>query len=75
MVLRAALEDLLKDNDLISIIASPEQTLLAQISENTLLGHRMLAFAMKGCEIVPGARPMQNLFVDCDLQHSALRGI
>ena len=31
MVLRAVFEDLLKDNDLISIIALPEQVLLAQI--------------------------------------------
>jgi len=66
MVLRSALEDLLKDNDLVSIIISPEQALLAQLSDNTQLGHRMLTFAIKGCEIVPGAQPMQKLFVDCD---------
>ena len=51
---RTAVEDLLRDNDLVSMIASSDEELhVGRLGNDAILGQRFLAFAEKGSTCVP----------------------
>ena len=64
--LRPEIEELVADNDLIAVIASSEELVMSQLDGNFTLGKKFLAFAQKGCKIVPNVRLMPKLLEECE---------